>query len=64
MVAYNSEDDHVLVRAKLNRFNVIPSIYEQVTVWKTHGRYRKEMKRGYNKVFYTFKITKMKLLYQ
>ena len=24
--------------------------YEQVPVWKTRGKYRKEMKRGYNTI--------------
>jgi hypothetical protein len=51
--AYDSEDNHVLVREKLNGFSVIPSRYEKdVPVWRTHGRYRKDMKRGYNKVLY------------
>ena len=44
--AYDSEDNHVLVREKLHRFSVIPSRYEQVR--KTRGKYRKEMKCGYN----------------
>ena len=30
----------------------MPARYEGVPVWKTHGRYRKEMKRGYNKILY------------
>ena len=50
--AYDSEDNHVLVREKLHGFCIIPTRYEQVPIWKTHGRYRKEMKRGYNKVLY------------
>ena len=49
---YDSEDNHVLVREKLNGFSVIPSRYEHVPVWKTRGRYRKEMKRGYPKILY------------
>ena len=49
---YDSEDNHVLVREKLNGFSVIPSRYEHVPVWKTRGRYRKEMKRGYSKILY------------
>jgi hypothetical protein len=49
---YDSEENHVIIREKLNAFSVIPSRYEQVPVWKTHGRYRKEMKRGYNKILY------------
>ena len=50
--AYDSEDNHILVREKLKGFSVIPSRYENVPVWKTRGRYRKEMKRGYSKVLY------------
>ena len=49
---YDSEDNHILVREKLNGFSIIPSRYENVSIWKTKGRYRKEMKRGYNKVLY------------
>ena len=49
---YDSEDNHILVREKLNGFSVIPSRYENVPIWKTRGRYRKEMKRGYNKILY------------
>ena len=50
--AYDSEDNHVLVRKKLKGFSVIPPRYENVPVWKTRGKYRKEMKRGYNKILY------------
>jgi hypothetical protein len=51
--AYDSEDNYVLVREKLNGFSIIPSRYEKnVPIWKTKDRYRKEMKRGYNKILY------------
>ena len=51
--AYDSEDNHVLVRENLKEFSIIPSRYEKdVQVWKTRGRYRKEMKRVYNKFLY------------
>ena len=44
---------HVLVREKLNGFSIIPSRYEKdVPIWKTRGKYRKEMKRGYSKILY------------
>ena len=63
--AYDSEDNHVLVREKLNGFSIIPARYEKdVPIWKTHGKYRKEMKRGYTTRFCTISVTKMKLLYQ
>ena len=50
--AYDSEDNHVLVIEKLHGLSIMPARYEGVPVWKTHGRYRKEMKRGYNKILY------------
>ncbi|MGE5781861.1 MAG: transposase, partial [Nitrososphaerales archaeon] len=50
--AYDSEENHILVREKLHGFSIMPPRYEQVPVWKTRGKYRKEMKRGYNKILY------------
>src|SRR6478672_9789009 len=51
--AYDSEEDnHVLVRDVLHALSVIPARYEHVPIWKTHGRYRKQMKRGYCKLLY------------
>jgi hypothetical protein len=41
-----------LVREDLHAFSVIPARYEHVPIWRTHGRYRKQMKRGYCKVLY------------
>jgi hypothetical protein len=32
--------------------SIIPARYQDVPVWRTHGRYRKEMKRGYSKKKY------------
>ena len=49
---YDMEDNHTLIREKLNGYSIIPSRYENVPVWKTRGRYRKEMKRGCNKILY------------
>jgi len=49
---YDSEDNHVLVRKKLHGFSIIPPRYNTVSVWKTRGKYRKEMKHGYNKILY------------
>ena len=31
---------------------MIPARYEHVPIWKTYGRYRKQMKRGYCKALY------------
>ena len=50
---YDSEENHVLVRELLHGFSIIPTRYEYVPIWKTHGRYRKQMKRGYSKLLYT-----------
>ena len=50
--AYDSEDNHVLVRDVLHALSVIPARYEHVPIRKTHGRYRKQMKHGYSKLLY------------
>ena len=49
---YDSEENHLLVREDLHAFSVIPARYEHVPIWRTHGKYRKEMKRGYSKLLY------------
>ena len=51
--AYDSEKNHVLVRDILHALSVIPARYEHVPIRKTHGRYRKQMKRGYSKLLYS-----------
>jgi Transposase DDE domain len=50
---YDSEENHVLVRELLHGFSIIPARYEHVPIWKTHGIYRKQMKRGYSKLLYS-----------
>jgi hypothetical protein len=49
---YDSEDNHLLVRENLHAFSVIPARYEHVPIWRNHGEYRKQMKRGYSKLLY------------
>ena len=49
---YDCEDNHVLVREELQAFSIIPTRYRYVPIWKTHGRYRKQMKRYYSKLLY------------
>jgi hypothetical protein len=49
---YDSEDNHTFVRESLHAFSIIPSRYVDVPIWRTHGKYRKEMKRGYSKILY------------
>ena len=49
---YDSEDNHTFVRESLHAFSIIPPRYVDVPIWRTHGKYRKEMKRGYSKILY------------
>src|SRR6478736_7607553 len=49
---YDSEENHIMVREKLGSFSVIPARNEDISIWKTHGIYRKQMKRGYSKLLY------------
>jgi hypothetical protein len=41
--AYDNEDNHVLVREKLNGSSVIPSRYEKLHIWKTKDRYTEKI---------------------
>jgi hypothetical protein len=49
---YDSEDNHFLIRDGLHAFSIIPTRYEHVPIWRTYGKYRKQMKRGYSKLLY------------
>jgi transposase len=49
---YDSEENHVLVREYLKAYSVIPPRNMHVPIWRTHGTYRKQMKRGYTKLLY------------
>jgi hypothetical protein len=49
---YDSEENHVFVREYLKAYSIIPPRNMHVPIWKTHGRYRKQMKRGYTKLLY------------
>ena len=51
--AYDSEDNHLLVREELYAFSVIPARYEHVPVWRAHGKYRKQTKHGYSQLLYS-----------
>ena len=44
---YDSEANHEFVREELDAASIIPARYEDVTVWRTHGRYGKQMKKGF-----------------
>ena len=58
---YNSEANHHLVREELHAFSIIPARYEHLPVWRTHGKYRKQMKHGYYKCCRINETTRMKL---
>ena len=49
---YDDEENHELLRNELHADSIIPARCEDVPVWRTRGRYRKEMKRGYSKKKY------------
>jgi hypothetical protein len=49
---YDAEKNHELLRDELHVMSIIPARHEDVPVWRTRGRYRKEMKRGYSKKTY------------
>ena len=47
---YDSETNHEFVREELDAVSIILARYEDVPVWRKHGRCRKQMKRR----FYTY----------
>jgi len=49
---YDSENNHRLVRETLNANTIIPTRNQDIPICRTHGKYRKEMKRGYDKNTY------------
>jgi hypothetical protein len=49
---YDDEKNHELLRDELHAMSIIPARHQDVPVWRTHGVYRKEMKRGYSKKTY------------
>jgi hypothetical protein len=49
---FDAEKNHELLRDELHAMSIIPARYEDVPVWRTRGRYRKEMKRGYSRKTY------------
>lgn len=49
---FNDEKNHKLLREKFHALSIIPARNEDVPVWRTKGRYRKEMKRSYSRKMY------------
>ena len=51
--AFDDEKNHEFLREELGvTMSIIPARYQDVPVWRTRGRFRKEMKRGYSKKTY------------
>jgi hypothetical protein len=50
--AFDDESNHVFLREELNALSIIPARNENIPIWRTKGKYRKEMKRGYSKKMY------------
>ena len=44
---YDAEKNHELLRDELHAQSIIPARQQRVPVWRTNGRYRKQMKKGY-----------------
>ncbi len=49
---YDDEKNHEFLREELHVDSIIPPRNENVPVWRTSGKYRKKMKRGYSKKKY------------
>lgn len=49
---YDDEKVHEFIRDVMEAISIIPARNEDVPIHRTHGRYRKLMKRGYNKKKY------------
>lgn len=51
-MGYDAEHVHEFIREEMNAAPIIPARNEDVPVWRTQGKYRKQMKRGYSKKKY------------
>lgn len=49
---YDAEYVHEFIHEEMNAESIIPARNENVPVWRTNGKYRKQMKRGYSKKKY------------
>jgi len=59
---YDSEEDnHVLVRENYHALSIIPTRYKDVPIWRTSGKYRKQMKHGFSNILYTIIEIRTKL---
>jgi hypothetical protein len=48
----DEKKNHEFLREELHADSIIPARYQDIPVWRTRGRYRKEMKRGYSRKKY------------
>jgi hypothetical protein len=53
---YDAERHHKLVRDELNALSIIPARNQDVPPYRTKGKYRKQMKRGYDKDIYNQRV--------
>jgi len=51
-MGYDAEYVHEFIREEMNALSIIPARNEDVPIWRTSGKYRKQMKRGYSKKKY------------
>ena len=49
---YDDEKVHEFIREFMEAISIIPARNEDVPIWRTSGRYRKQMKRGYSRKKY------------
>ena len=49
---YDDEKVHEFIREFMEAMSIIPARNEDVPIWKTSGKYRKQMKKGYSKKKY------------
>ena len=49
---YDDEKVHEFIREFMDAMSIIPARNEDVPIWKTSGKYRKQMKRGYSRKKY------------
>jgi hypothetical protein len=58
---YDSEDNPILVREKLEVFRMISTRYENVPIWRTYGNIWKTDEAWFSKPHYIINLTKTKL---
>ncbi len=51
-MGYDAEYVHEFIREVMSALSIIPARNEKIPIWRTKGRYRKQMKRGYSKKKY------------